>query len=517
MALTSRATDDGWLEFRADAEMVEAASFSTRFAKALGIEEGYQLRLVRDRTDVKETRHQHYQLYWKDALVEEGHLDLHSRKGRLIAAHSRIIENLDIATDKPIVERHALETALADRKLTLDGLDDSQKQPKGVLVLTRVDGDYVKESYRLAYSFDLYSRNMQEANRVYIDAVSGRVLKRHSLISNCFESHHGNYAKHVALSSAHKQPIESFRSIAPMQAATFNSLHPRSNPTPSFEVEPFGGGYRLTMSTNVAQALRTRRDLNNNGIIDDADLTNPTTSWGNNEQHATLAHWVGWRSYQYFLNRFGMNGTDGQGTIAQIFIDPNFNGGAIWTYATRTMRIGPANGNILSTVDIVGHEYGHGVSYHLVGGWTVGTGETGSLNEGFSDIIGTAMERELYPTGSQGNIWNWQLGENALYVRDMEHPHNVVDNLNFGQPEIYQEPGYWDFNNLSTHHNNGVLNKWFHTLYTGKGPNGNITPIGFDDAMSVVYWGLENYIYGDYNYPNTAQALRIAAGALYGE
>ena len=190
LQLTSRATDDGWIEFRTDVEAIEAASFSTRFAKNLGLKDGYHLRSVKDKTDPKETRHQHYQLYWKNALVEGGHLSLHSRKGRLVAAHTRIIENLDIATDKLIAEGQALKTALANRKLTVDGLDDSQKRPKSILVLTRMDGDYVKESYRLAYSFDLYSKNFQDANRVYVDAISGDVLKHYSLTSKCFDPQH---------------------------------------------------------------------------------------------------------------------------------------------------------------------------------------------------------------------------------------------------------------------------------------------------------------------------------------
>ena len=69
LALTSNATDDGWLEFRSDGEAVDVASFSTKFAKNIGLGEGYLLRLIRDKTDIKETRHQHYQLYYKNVIV----------------------------------------------------------------------------------------------------------------------------------------------------------------------------------------------------------------------------------------------------------------------------------------------------------------------------------------------------------------------------------------------------------------------------------------------------------------
>jgi Zn-dependent metalloprotease len=509
LALTTNATSDGWLEFKAEA--IDAASFATRFAKAIGMGEGYSLQLVRDRTDVKETRHQHYQLYYKNVLVEGSHLTLHSRNGKLTAAHSRIIEDLNIVVDKPIIESKALEMALTDRKLSTDKLKD-KKTPKGQLVLTSMNNDYNKSSYRFAYTFDVYSQDDLEASRIYVDATSGIVLKKVSLRSACFSHHSASHAESVA---SDKAPLAKSISsaTAPKLAATFNSLYPRGNPTPTFEVEAASpNGFQLTMSTNMAQALRTRRDVNNNLVWDDPEITNGSLTWGNTEQHATLAHWVTWRSYQYFLNRFGMNGTNGQGAIADVFIAPAYDEGASWTYATRMMRIGQVGNNILSTVDIVGHEYGHGVSHHLVGGWLHGNGENIALSEGFSDIIGSIMERELLPNGGGPNEdWYWQMGENAFYVRNMANP--TLRN----HPWTYQQPGFWDFSLNDVHRNAGVLNKWFHTLTTGKTPNGDIAHISFEDAVSVVYWGLENYIYGDYNYPNAANALRMAAGAVFGE
>lgn len=451
---TSRATDDGWLEFNAQAEPLEAKSFSTRFAKSLGLQDGYQLRLVKDKTDIKETRHQHYQLYWKNALVENGHLSLHSRKGNLTAAHSRIIDGLDIATDKAIPEIQALSIALADRKLTL--ADTQDKKPKSELVLTSVNNSYQKESYRLAYFFDIYNSGkgtigkiFSEPERIYVDAVSGIIIKRVSLIESCFSNDKASSKRNEASLPANKPALSLTK---PQLAATFNSLYPRSNPSPSFEVEPSGSGFRLSMSTNIGQALQTRRDQNNNAFLvfissstpnlndawDDPDLTNSSINWGSSEQVSTLAHWATWRSYQYFLNRYGVNGTDGQGTIARVLISPGFQPGPTWFKNERIMVVGPNpnTGVIASSVDIVAHEYGHGVSNHLVAGWWNTNPDTRALQEGFSDIIGTAIERELYPTGGPNDIWNYRLGEDVWYVRNMASPHD------FNHPETYQEPGF---------------------------------------------------------------------------
>ncbi|GAB3968471.1 hypothetical protein GCM10028806_12570 [Spirosoma terrae] len=229
LALTTNATSDGWLDFRPDGEVIDAASFATRFAKAIGMGEGYSLQLVRDRTDVKETRHQHYQLYYKSLLVEGGHLTLHSCNGRLRAAHSRIIDGLDLAVDKAIPEQKALEIALTDRKLTLS--DVREHLPKGVLVLANVAGDYAKENYRLTYYFDIYAngkdvdlKQIQEPSRVYVDATTGQLLAKVPLLQKCFNPahHHESTETNTKMSSTRTQPNW-------FQPATFNLLYPRSN------------------------------------------------------------------------------------------------------------------------------------------------------------------------------------------------------------------------------------------------------------------------------------------------
>ncbi len=72
---TSQTTADGWIDFRQEkgAEPVNAASFATKFGPSLGLQRGYQLQLVKDKTNPKENRHQHYQHYWKDVLIECTH------------------------------------------------------------------------------------------------------------------------------------------------------------------------------------------------------------------------------------------------------------------------------------------------------------------------------------------------------------------------------------------------------------------------------------------------------------
>lgn len=488
---------------------------------------------MQDNTDVKETRHQHYQLYYRNIEVDGGHITLHSRKSSLRAAHVRIIEDLDKANLKEsLTEGQALDAALKDKNKKT--ADFKEKLPKGKLVLTQIENDYVVDSYRLAYVFEVRDNEI-DGDLIYVDATSGKVLKKFPLLQKCFDPTH-THGKESQIKAFGKKLIGQSSNTKPLMlmAGTFDNPFPRGVPTPTFEVEQVNPNSndpttRLTMSRpwTPNQALDTRLDQNANVGWDDPLLANATGNWGNNQQLATLAHWTTWRAYEYFHNRFGMNGTNGLGNVARVLIAPNDDRGAFWTYLNNDrnngiMVLGRFFNNagfpispVLSTVDIVAHEYGHGVSTHLVNGWSQSNIESRSLNEGFSDIIGSTIERQLLPNGGpNGDAWYWEMGEDAFIIRNMANPHQ------FGQPQTYQENGFW-LNNPpanNPHHNSSVLSKWFHTLITGNGPNNTITPIGsYDNAMEIVYWALDNYIYGDYNYPNLAGALIQTATALYGE
>jgi Zn-dependent metalloprotease len=512
-------TNDGWLEFDSDNYPLEVTTFTTRFAKNLGITDGYELRLVSDKTDKQGVRHQQHHLFWKTLRVEGGHLDMHSKNGILILAHSRIIDNLDQAIEPLIEESQALEVALKELKLTKD---ISEQVAKSQLVLTNLDNDYSKENYHLAYTFDITALKFSDPYRVYIDARSGNPLKKVKLNYGCFTLNAraikgDNLPKLSKGLSGKKTKTTSL--LKPMTAGTFTNPYTRgtSNPT-SFDIQQeTSTKYHL----NASGTVDTRYDFDQNGIFDDLPVNNSSSNWGTYEQGWTLSHWATWQSFLYFKNNFGINGPFNNGTITRVlhtYLQTNPVTGtpviADWNPYGAVMRLAlsPQNlGTSVATVDICGHEYGHGISGYLVsgGGWSTNL-EPASLNEGFSDIIGNHMERVLYPSGGGTSDYKyWQVGEDIYFCRDMSNPHY------FNDPQVYLESGYWG---TEEHKNAGVLDKWFHTLVTGIGVTGSITPISsYNDAFNLVIYALDNYISGDYNYQNAANGLRIAAGQYFGE
>ena len=71
-------------------------------------------------------------------------------------------------------------------------------------------------------------------------------------------------------------------------------------------------------------------------------------------------------------------------------------------------------GTNLATLDVGGHEFTHGVTANEAN--LVFAGESGALNESFSDIFGTMTERF-----ARGGTFNWTLAEDAGFVlRDMQ-------------------------------------------------------------------------------------------------
>jgi hypothetical protein len=136
------------------------------------------------------------------------------------------------------------------------------------------------------------------------------------------------------------------------------------------------------------------------------------------------------------------------------------------------------------------------------------------MNEGFSDIFGTAIE--FYAKGAGGN---WLIGENiGAAFRNMSNPNQ------FSQPDTYLGT-FWatgTADNGGVHTNSGVLNFWFYLLSAGgSGTNDigsayTVTGIGIDEAAAIAYRTNTFYLTASSNYANARTFAIQAATDLYG-
>ena len=128
-------------------------------------------------------------------------------------------------------------------------------------------------------------------------------------------------------------------------------------------------------------------------------------------------------------------------------------------------------------VDVLGHEFTHGVVQHTAG--LVYEGQSGALNESVSDVFAACLkQRLLAQTPAQAD---WLIGEGlflpevrARALRDMAAPGTAYDDPVLGRdPQVGHMADYveTDDDNGGVHLNSGIPNRAFHLAATSIGGN----------------------------------------------
>jgi bacillolysin len=152
---------------------------------------------------------------------------------------------------------------------------------------------------------------------------------------------------------------------------------------------------------------------------------------------------------------------------------------------------------LAGALDVVAHEYAHGVTFHTA---RLGTeGETGALNEALSDIFGCFVEG------------NWQIGE-AVYrpagspqpLRDVERPHET------NNPESMEEYVDTGEDNGGVHVNSTIVSHAAYLMTVG--------PHRLPPRMVEKIWyrALTRYLHAAADFGDAADATLAAARDLGG-
>lgn len=249
------------------------------------------------------------------------------------------------------------------------------------------------------------------------------------------------------------------------------------------------------------------------------NFTNASATWTGTgaDQGARDAHWGAEKTYDYYFNQHNRNSIDGNGFKLMSYVHYNSNyANAFWD-GTK-MTYGDGNGTstyIFTTIDICGHEITHGLTSNSSN--LVYNGESGALNESYSDIFGTLIENYGRP-----NNWNWKVGEdmtaNGNGIRNMQNPAQFTDPDTYGGQFWYTGTA----DNGGVHTNSGVSNFWFYLLSMGgSGTNDlaqayTVNGLGLTQAAQIAFRALTLYYTPNTNYAN-ARILSIqAAKDLFG-
>lgn len=258
--------------------------------------------------------------------------------------------------------------------------------------------------------------------------------------------------------------------------------------------------------------------------------------WDSSSQRAGVdAHYGAEKFYDFFLNTYNRRGIDGSGgpgyylsadgvtalISSKVHYGVNYNN-AFWNGSY--MTYGDGDGvqfSPLVTLDICGHEMQHGITERTAG--LTYSGESGALNESWSDVFGALLER--YVRGQSTNTW--RIGEQAYTpgtagdaLRYMDNPHAAA-NSGFtanDDPDHYSERYTGTADSGGVHVNSGISNKVFYLLAVGGSHHlgGSMTGIGADAAGRIWYRALTSYMTSSTNFRGARTATLNAAAALYG-
>lgn len=239
--------------------------------------------------------------------------------------------------------------------------------------------------------------------------------------------------------------------------------------------------------------------------------------------------WGVGKAFDFYQQKFQLNSFDDNGTDARVFLHrpessatfKKEGGGTLlgfipyYDYYNNAMASSPASasnaylyfgmgsekGNPEVGINTIVHEYTHLVTAYRPNKKLVYSGESGALNEGYSDAMAEVMEYWL--TGSCDwlyDITSKCVDKNGVrwdYMRDLAHPQNGGPE-GVGKPTTYGGT-YWgnptDTSNDHgyVHNNNSVFTYWFYLLAIGgSGKNDNnsrftVSGIGMDAATAIAW------------------------------
>lgn len=248
-------------------------------------------------------------------------------------------------------------------------------------------------------------------------------------------------------------------------------------------------------------------------------------------------YWGIQQTYDYYFNRFGRYGFDNKNgeTICLYGADltdnayfsegfDSFSTISYFHFGKGSDESTPDSLPLYSpftTLDVVAHEFTHGVTSHNGNGGLDYYGESGALNESFSDIFATAIE--IYTGYGNPQFIGDEISINTPFMRNMG-----IETDTFSKQPKYYMGEYW-YNthewedNAGVHTNSGVQNAWFYLLFNGGsgvnegGYHYNVEGIGIEKAEEIAYRNLSYYIHYTSSYKDAVWGSLQAAADLYGK
>ncbi|MDB5755828.1 MAG: bacillolysin family protein [Massilia sp.] len=379
--------------------------------------------------------------------------------------------------------------------------------------LNATDLEEVVTGYQLAYLVHtrMSTGNAPRFHDTVVSATDGSVLDQWSMVQTVVGTGKSQYNGSVSINTT-------------LSGSTY-SMKDATRGT--------GGSFGAMAITNA-----------NETSLPGAVYTNTTNTWGDGLQYiaggsttnangqtaAVNAMWGLMNTYDMLKNAMGWESLDGRNTATYIATHVNTAyENAYYEDICKCMYIGDggASFNNLGSIDVIGHEMGHGVTAATSN--LTYSAESGGLNESASDIQGEVVEAYALAGGTGSAIPNsgndWMIGKeiarNGQPLRWLYKP-----SLDGSSPNAWSSK----IKNLDVHYSSGPNNRMFYFLsqgssavptsdyyssYLKKAPLA-MTGIGTDKAFRIWFKALTTKFTASTNYADARLKVMAAAAELYG-
>jgi zinc metalloprotease ZmpA len=294
-----------------------------------------------------------------------------------------------------------------------------------------------------------------------------------------------------------------------------------------------GGAYGAMAITNA-----------NHGSSAGQIYANSTNTWGDGKQYvaggsttnangqtaAVNAMWGLMNTYDTLKNVMGWLSLDGHDTATYIAAHVNTAyDNAYYSDTCRCMFIGDGSSfNSLGSIDVIGHEMGHGVTAATSN--LTYSGESGGLNESSSDINGEVVEAYARAGGKgdaiplTGNDWvlGKEISKTGTPLRWMYKP-----SKDGASPDAWSTA----VKRIDVHYSSGPNNRMFYFLSQGSSADKNsdmaskylvknpaaMTGVGLDKAYRIWFKANTTKFTSSTNYADARSKMVESAEELYGK
>lgn len=446
------------------------------------------LKLKTSYEDSKNNVHDRYDQYHKNIKVKGASVVVHSKDNYVSHLTGYLESKILNLPDKPAIPKN-LAVNIADQMMAID-----LQNQENIITKTRISPKtestsltYINEfypekhgnivlAYEIVQSVNVWNKPIKKVH--YLNAMTGQPIITISKIAL-------HKAKGKGDSNYYGQVTFDHDSIAPNE----------------FILQDLTRGDGIFVNN-----LKTNENYTNEKP--DWKFTDP------NDKAAIDVIYGAQHFYDLLKNKYNFNSLDNKGFPLVANVNNFLYSNAFWNGQSTTYGGGDCNNyKSFTTLDVVGHEFAHGLTEFNSG--LIYLGESGAINESISDIFGKALE--FYTQPAQ---FSWLLGNRI--PRSGNDPFRSMSNPNsLNQPKYYNGE-YWTLNPYAVHTNSGVMNYWFYLMVNGgtgkteKNVPYSVKAIGMDKALELVFLLNTAYLTENSDYILAYEYSKLIAEDLYG-